>query len=71
MRIKDLKPSILELNHGEALQLISEIRKDRHIFKEKKKKKAKTVISLELNPSELSPEMARKLLETLGVNVDE
>ena len=69
MKIKDLKPSILELDYGEALQLISEIRKDRHIFKQKKK--AKTVVNIELDPSALSPEMARKLLETLGVKVDE
>ena len=70
MRIKDLKPSILELNYGEALQLISEIRKDRHIFKQKKKK-AKPVVNIEFDPGSLSPELARKLLETLGVKVDE
>lgn len=70
MRIKDLKPSILELDHGEALQLIMGIRKDRHIFKQKKKK-AKPVVNIEFDPSALSPEMARKLLEALGEKVDE
>ena len=70
MKIKDLKPSILELDYGEALQLISNIRKDRHIFKQKKKK-AKTVVNIEFDPGALSPEMARKLLEALGEKVDE
>ena len=70
MKIKDLKPSILELDYGEALQRISNIRKDRHILKQKKKK-AKTVVNIEFDPGALSPEMARKLLETLGVKIDE
>lgn len=70
MRTKDLKPSITELEYGEALQLITGIRKDRHIFKQKKKK-TKPVVSIEFDPDELSPEMARQLLETLGVKVDE
>ena len=69
MKIKDLKPSILEMSYSSALDLITEIRRDRKVFKQKRKK-TKSIVNIELDPSTLSPEMARKLLEALGVEIE-
>ena len=69
MKIKDLKPSILEMSYSSALNLITEIRRDRKVFKQKRKK-TKSIVNIELDPSTLSPEMARKLLEQLGVKIE-
>ena len=66
MRINKLKPSILELPIGEAMNLITSIRRDRREFKVKKKK-AKQIVAVDLSPSSMTPEQAALLLSKLGV----
>ena len=69
MRINKLKPSILELPIGEAMNLITSIRRDRREFKVKKKK-AKQIVAVDLSPSAMTPEQAALLLSKLGVEDD-
>ena len=69
MRINKLKPSILELPIGEAMNLITSIRRDRREFKVKKKK-SKQIVAIDLSPSAMTPEQAALLLSKLGVEDD-
>ena len=69
MKINKLKPSILELSIGDAMNLITSIRRDRREFKVKKKK-AKQIVAIDLSPSSMTPEQAALLLSKLGVEDD-